>query len=82
MGSHKWNILTRGAEVRKDILGSSPMAQAMASFPGPDGVVVEGVLVGLVAGGLVLDVLEEGGVDEGVLWSGVLLLPWAGGFVG
>jgi hypothetical protein len=67
MASHRWNILTRGEEVRKDSLGSSPIAQAMASFPGPDGVVVEGVLVGLVAG-VLPDVLEEGGVDGGLLW--------------
>jgi hypothetical protein len=40
----------------------------MASFPLPEGVVVDGMLDGLVLGGLVLDVVDEGGS----LWEGVL----------
>lgn len=67
---HIWNILTRGEARRILTLGSSPKAQAIASFPEP---VVDGVLVGLVAGGLVDDVVNEGGVDEGVLLEEGLL---------
>lgn len=67
MAVQRWKILTREEARRKDILGSSPIAQAIPSFPGPDG--VDGVLVGVVLGGVVLVlvvvVIDEGGLDEG-----------------
>jgi len=52
--------MARPVERIKDSLGSSSMAQATASFPEPDEV-VDGVLVGLVLGELVVDVDDEGG---------------------
>jgi len=59
----RWNITTYLEARRILILGSSPIAQAIASFPEPvwvDGV-VDGVVDGLTLGTLELEVLVEGG---------------------
>jgi len=55
----RWNITTYLEARRILILGSSPIAQAIASFPEP--VWVDGVVDGLTLGTLELEVLVEGG---------------------
>jgi hypothetical protein len=74
----RWKITTLGEARRRAILGSSPIAQAIPSFPEPEWVVA-GVVAGVVDG-LVLGVLEVEllGGGEALL----LLLFWSGGFVG
>ena len=75
----RWNILTRLEAARREILLSLPMAQAIASFPEPVGVLVGG-LVSTLAGD---EVLDGEGLGLGVLVSlGVLVGSEAGVLAG
>lgn len=72
----RWNILTRLEAAMREILLSLPMAQAIASFPEPVGVVVGG-LVSTLAGDEVLDG-EGSGLAVLVSLGGVLVGSEAG----